>query len=270
MALGWISVVPSFRPPETTVDLVAALASSGPVVVADDGSPCTYDRILGRIQETADVTVIRNPTNRGIARALNQGLGYARAQKLQWLLTVDQDSFVDQGYPPTMVDFANSIVAQGVKVGAVGAGQVLDASGPLTYPCKVTSAESTTITVTEEVLQSGTLWAVEGLVEIGGFDESLGMDAVDAAACVRLRAGGYQVVINPTLTVKHQIEGAQQIRLLGRNVMVTGHSPARRRAIVRNRLRLFPEEFAQSPRHAIRTVRRGLVNVLALPLRRKM
>jgi len=47
---------------------------------------------------------------------------------------------------------------------------------------------------------------------------------------------------------------------LGRTVMVTNHSPARRATMVRNRLALAPAEFRQSPKHAFRTLRRVTVN----------
>jgi hypothetical protein len=42
--------------------------------------------------------------------------------------------------------------------------------------------------------------------------------------------------------------------------MVTGHSPERRASMLRSRLRLFPVEFNESPRHALRTIRRVAVN----------
>lgn len=269
VAGGWLSVVPTFRPSEQTVHLIRVLAASGPVVVSDDASPCTSDRILSTIAEVPGVTLIRNSRNRGIGRGLNQGLEYARTQGLRWLLAVDQDSQLEEAYAATMVGFADLLVSSGVNVGAIGAGRVLDASGPLTYPTRIERFSDMDVTVTEEVLQSGTLWSVAALTHVGGFDESLGMDAVDAAACLALRAQGFMIALHPSLALKHHIEGAQQFHLLGRTVMVTGHSTARRRAIVRNRLRLFPREFAQSPTHALRTLRRSAVNFVAVPLRRK-
>lgn len=269
MAAGWVSVVPTFRPPQATEDLIRTLARSGPVVVSDDASPCTFDHLLARIADIPSVTLIRNSRNRGIGRALNQGLQFATEHSLPWILTIDQDSRVDERYPATMVDFAHSLAASGVDVGAVGAGNVVDASGPLRYPTQIAHIGDHELTMTEEVVQSGTVWSVSALTEVRGFDESLGMDAVDAAACLALREAGSVVALNPAATFEHEIEGAQQIRLLGRDVMVTGHSTARRKAIVRNRLRLFPREFAQSPVHALRTLRRSAVNVVAMPLRRK-
>ena len=269
VAGGWLSVVPTFRPSEETVNLIRVLAASGPVVVSDDASPCTSDRALSTIAEVPEVTLIRNARNHGIGRGLNQGLADARARNLRWLLAVDQDSQLEEAYAATLAEFADSLVSSGVKVGAIGAGQVLDASGPVMYPTRIDRHGGVDVTVTEEVLQSGTLWSVPALTHVGGFDESLGMDAVDAAACLALRAQGFVIALHPSLAFEHRIEGAQQLNLLGRKVMVTGHSAARRRAIVRNRLRLFPREFAQSPVHALRTLRRSAVNFVAVPFRRK-
>jgi GT2 family glycosyltransferase len=116
------------------------------------------------------------------------------------------------------------------------------------------------VLVTEEVIQSGALWMVPALVKIGGFDESLGIDAVDAAACLRLREAGYLIALAPNVSLEHNLGDSRQVNLFGRSVMVTNHSPARRATMVRNRLRLAPAEFKQSPKHAFRTLRRVTVN----------
>jgi len=269
VATQLVSVVPTFNPGAEALDLVQTLATSAPVVVSDDASACTADPVLAAMGAMEGVRVIRNDRNQGIGRGLNQGLLFAREIGAPWLLTVDQDSMVDSHYAPAMVEYANQLIASGVRLAALGAGDVRDASGPLVYPTRSIPHGREQVVVTEEVVQSGTLWSVDALTQIGGFDESLGMDAVDAAACLGLRARGFLVAVDPQRTLKHRIDGAQQVSILGKQVMVTGHSSARRQAIVRNRLRLFPGEFRQSPVHAVRTVRRGLVNYLAVPLRKR-
>ena len=118
------------------------------------------------------------------------------------------------------------------------------------------------VPTTQEVIQTGTLWSIAALEAIGGFDESLGIDAVDAAACVRLRASGYSLVLAPDVAIAHQVGTSREVSVLGRKVMATGHSPERRTTIVRNRLRLAPEEFQQDPVHALRTLRRMAMGTL--------
>ena len=113
---------------------------------------------------------------------------------------------------------------------------------------------------TEELIQTGTLWHVGALRDAGGFNEGLGIDAVDAAACLALRQNDYQIGIARGLALDHAIGNSITVRIGGRSIMVTRHSPERRTTMLRNRIRLFPAEFRQSPRHAFRTVRRVAVN----------
>jgi rhamnosyltransferase len=254
-----VAVVPCYRPDaDDLVPLVRDLLTQAPVVVvADDASPCTADPTLRTIGALGAV-VVRHRRNAGIARSLNDGLRVAREEHADWLLTVDQDSVLPAGYVAAVLSAAEDacgVLGMG-HVGAVAAGAVADVSGALTYPVTVHSG----VTTTAEVIQTGTLWSVEGLTAIGGFDETFGIDAVDAAACVRLRAHDRRIVLVPGLTLDHRVGDGRQVEILGRSVHASGHSPERRTTIVRNRLRLAPEEFAQSPAQGFRSLRRMLMN----------
>ena len=109
-------------------------------------------------------------------------------------------------------------------------------------------------------MQSGALWNVQALDRVGGFDSDLAIDAVDAAACLRLREVGFVIAVTAEVTISHNLGAARQVRLFGRTVTVTGHSRSRRASIIKNRLKLAPAEFRQSPKHALRTLRRVAVN----------
>jgi rhamnosyltransferase len=255
-------VVPTYRPHASALtQLLGQLHAYGiPILVSDDASPGGFPRAV----ELPDgCQLVRHHENRGIARGLNDGLAHAVALDAEWLLTVDQDTVLPHGYLERLLDQADLAVSAlgSQRIGAIGAGEVADASGPIRYPIMWQAG----LPMTLELIQTGTLWSVEALREIGGFDERLGIDAVDAAACVRLRAAGHAVLVAPAARIEHQIGSARQFRVLGRTVMSTGHSPARRETMVRNRLRLAPEEFRQSPRQAFRTLRRiGVSTLLAV------
>lgn len=249
-------VVPTYRPSAATVRLVETLASSAAVVVSDDASPSTSDGILRAIASLPDVHLVRHERNRGIARGLNDGLTLAQQSQRRWLLTVDQDSVIPNNYLELLQAAAEERASRGAAIGAIGAGEIRELSGVLRYP--VTQSDHGPIT--EELIQTGTLWSVSALAEIGGFDESLGMDAVDAAACLALRKRNYAICVAEGLTLSHVIGSARTITLMGRTIMITGHSPERRSTMIHNRLRLFRAEFQESPRHALRTLRRVAVN----------
>lgn len=256
MSEDLLVVVPTFRPEVDVVATLEQIAGTSRVLVVDDGSPCTFDPVLRDISNIPNVTVRRFPANAGIARSLNLGLSEAWASGARWLLSIDQDSRIEADYPRIAVAAATSAHDSGVRVGALGAERVLDASGSISYPTFIVESGGRTFHVTHEVLLSGTLWNVHLLKELHGFREDFGMDAVDAAACLAVRQEGYAVLLSQELTLHHKLGRAERVNFLGRTVLKTGHSSNRRLAMVRNRLRLFPAEFRQSPIHAFRTVRR--------------
>jgi len=264
-----VVVVPTFNPPQNPdlEKLVRTLASSGfPVLISDDASVVTHDPALHQLRQIPGVQITRHLRNEGIARGLNDGLDLALSLGATWLLTVDQDSLVDSNYIPTLLTFANSINNQlwtDNPIGALAPASISDSSGAITYPTQeLATSRAISLLITEEVMQSGALWNVQALDQVGGFDEDLAIDGVDAAACLRLREAGFVIAVTPDVTVQHNLGAARQVRLLGRMVTVTGHSRSRRASIIKNRLKLAPAEFKQSPKHALRTLRRVAVNEL--------
>ena len=262
-----VVVVPTFNPPATPnlEKLVTTLALSGfPVLISDDASVVTHDPALHQLRDIPGVRITRHLRNKGIARGLNEGLELARTVGATWLLTVDQDSLVTSDYIPTLLNFANTINNQlwtDNPIGAVAPASISDASGEITYPTKVlATSQVNSLLTTEEVMQSGALWNVQALDRVGGFDSDLAIDAVDAAACLRLREVGFVIAVTAEVTISHNLGAARQVRLFGRTVTVTGHSRSRRASIIKNRLKLAPAEFRQSPKHALRTLRRVAVN----------
>jgi rhamnosyltransferase len=206
--------------------------------------------------------MLRHHVNEGIGRGLNYGLAFAQECGADWMLTVDQDSRLPHGYVEHLAGVADDVLSAGVRVGVMGALHIDDASGDFTYPTELSNDALQPYPETEELIASGSLWNVAALVSIGGFDSTLGMDAVDSAACLSLREAGYRVIALPGITFEHRIGAGDRAQILGRSVLRTGHSRQRRQSILANRLRLFPREWRQSPRHAIRTVRRAGVNVI--------
>jgi rhamnosyltransferase len=257
------AVIPVYRPEGSALlALIDSLTSSSvPVLVTDDASPCTFDHVMRAVADRG-VSMVRHPRNAGIARGLNEGLAFARERGSSWLLTIDQDSSLPSGYIEALLAAAPAESGlwsdpSALRAGVIGAGIIGDASGDLRYPTHSEQGFS----ITEEVFQSGSLWSVKALTEVGGFDECLGIDGVDSAACLALRKAGYSVVVAPSVRLSHTLGSqARSVRILGREVVSSGHSPERRESMVRNRLRLAPAEFAESPMHALRTLRRLAMN----------
>ena len=251
-----VAVIATYRPSPNVADLVRVVRNMvDRVVVADDASPCTYDKTLRDLSSITDVQVRGFRDNQGIARSLNVGLQVANEIGTGWLLTLDQDTQLPDSYVDTLMTDAVQAQHEGIPVGVIAPREIHDRAGKITYPEKSTQGWLSTA----EILQSGALWSADALNQIGGFDEDFGMDAVDAAACLALRERGYAVLLCIKCTFSHEWGNGSRIKILGRSVAVTGHSPARRTSIIRNRLRLAPREFRQSPAQGFRSLRRLVV-----------
>lgn len=253
-----VAVVATYRPgAESLLALLDDLAHEAvTTIVVDDASPCTFDPLLrevaGRVIAGTPVKVQRFDNNRGIARSLNAGLALARELHASWLLTLDQDTRLPAGVVEQLLATAAGAKQAGLLVGAIGPVIHDTGGGEIKYPTR----ESSGFATTAEIVQSGGLWSVVALQEIDGFDERLGIDAVDAAACLHLRQLDYQVLVDGDARITHRLGSARAVQVLGRTVLATGHSAARRTTMVRNRLQLAPAEFMQSPIQGLRTLRR--------------
>jgi rhamnosyltransferase len=254
-----VAVIPTYRP---SSDLAKRAAGIRPMVdrvlVADDASPCTSDAVLREVSALDGVQVRRFARNAGIARSLNAGLELARGIGAGWLLTVDQDTDVPADYLAALLADLDRATEYGLSIGVIGPQTIGDASGSVGYPTIEVNGWPTTF----EVFQTGALWSVSALHAVDGFDEALGIDGVDAAACLALRRIGLAVALSPSAQLQHAWGQARQVTILGRQVAVTNHSPERRTTMVRNRLRLAPAEFAQSPVQGFRSLRRLAMNTL--------
>jgi len=206
-----VVVIPTFAPPGQLPSLVSAIRESGyPIVVSDDASPCTSDAVLREVASIPNVDVLRHAGNAGIARGLNEGLAVAQLAEAHWILTVDQDSMIATNYLPELLDSASSRLEGGEPLGAIGAEMIEDASGPMTYPLSAAHPNATT----QEIIQTGTLWNAAAMHQVGGFDESMGMDAVDAAACLALRRAGFTIGVAQGLSVG-SLDRSQSGRAVG-------------------------------------------------------
>lgn len=84
------------------------------------------------------------------------------------------------------------------------------------------------------LINSMSLWKIEALRQIGGHDERLGVDHVDTDYCLRAKALGYKLVLDPGVTFLHTIGSRHRYSFLGISLQAGGHSPERREQIGRN------------------------------------
>jgi rhamnosyltransferase len=213
------AVVSLFNPTDGVLANAAALlAQVAKVVVVDDGSPLDSSRVLDELASMG-CEVVRLSSNSGIAAALNAGISAALAAgpKPDFVLTMDQDSLLDDGYVEALLTAASAARGAGVPVGMVAPGSVRGLPvrrGPVLHGVQLGG----------EPIQSGLLVPVPVLERLGLLQGSLFIDGVDSEFYLRCRSHGLQVVLAPGASLGHALGSHVPARIFGRNVSLGGRA----------------------------------------------
>src|SRR5436190_6056253 len=149
----------------------------------------------GELQfESNKIVYVANRVNKGIATGLNQAAGLAIQDQMEWLLTMDQDSWFEQGSITSYLDcFSHfgdkeSIACFGVEF--------LD-HHPDSKTCEVAKVS--------RMITSGTLMNLNSYRDIGPFNEELFIDQVDFEYCYRAVLKGFVNIQFTNIVLKHAL-----------------------------------------------------------------
>ena len=186
---------------------------------------------------TANCEYIYNNSNIGIAAALNKGANMAISNGGTWLLTMDQDSRFDSDGLKKLIQYVVS--ARLFKIGIVS---------PL-HKTKITGMPSESTEFVETVMTSGNIVNLDAFQQIGGFDESYFIDAVDWEYCLRLGLAGFKVVRVNEVILEHELGNITfHKNIFGREIYTHNYGCIRRYYISRNKLRISKRYFFSYPK----------------------
>ncbi len=200
------------------------LAQVGALVIVDNGSGAQTQEMLRGIAADARVSLVLNPTNLGVASALNRGVESARAAGFAWVLLLDQDSDLHEGMLTSLIE-VRAAYPEPARVAVIGAG--------FAEETRPTSAAAPWQEV-ESVITSGSLIPLVLHAAIGPFRDEFFIDYVDSEYCFRARAQGLRVLRTTQPLMSHTIGAPTRHEVLGVAKWTTNHSPDRRYYIARN------------------------------------
>jgi GT2 family glycosyltransferase len=228
-------VIPCWNRAQYTLRCLESIAAHTPpgsyeVILVDNGSTDVTSRLTS--SDDGTITVIRNPTNLGYARACNQGAWDARGDILVML---NNDTEVLPGWlPPLLADLDGnpgagivgarlllpdgSLQHAGVVLGTTAADGLLDGlhrydRQPGNHPPALQRTRLRVVT--------GALMAVRAdlFASLGGFDEQYVNGNEDVDLCLRAGERGWQVVYEPACcSVHHEsASGPERFSHVGAN-----------------------------------------------------
>ncbi len=212
-------VVPTWN---RAASAVAAVASLGRLahpnhftIVVDNGSRAgERDALAAALAGRDDVTLLALPTNRGFAGAVNVGLAAAFTRGAGAVLVLNDDAEV----APDLLHAVTAVTRADPRAGVV-APRIVDAAsgrevsrgervwlplvclprtmlrvrGAATAPYEVASVLGVAFLVTHACWE-----------RIGGLEESFFAYYEEVDYCLRARAAGFRVVVNPASVVRHE------------------------------------------------------------------
>lgn len=215
-----------YHPTNSDLDNMTELATWGVRVVAVVNAISNAQR--DKLPAGPGVTVIVNPSNLGLARALNQAVGTAIDAGAHFVLMLDQDS------RPT-VEMLDRLAAAATAIEEKG--RALACVAPLLRDLKAVTEQSGEIAETvmgSTFATSGTMLTRQAWEKVGPMCERLFIDGIDHEWCFRARAAGFETVLVPSAVMIHDM-GDAAINVMGRFRPVH-RSPVRHYFIVRNTL----------------------------------
>jgi rhamnosyltransferase len=222
----------------------SCLAAEKPVslLAVDNGSTDSTLAILKSIHDN-QLSIISAGYNSGLGAAFNVGIKAACDRGLQWLYILDQDSVLVPGCLEKLFQTAQDLLKHTLSVAAISPTVRCRAYPEIIhYPLKwngkqfltevhgVGSAFSGAVQV-DSPISSGTLYRVEALKAIGGFNESYFIDFVDHDCHLRLRKAGYTLWWEKKAVMFHQLGAIQRMTESG---LWIEHEPFRYYYMARN------------------------------------
>ena len=242
-----LAVIVSFNGGPGLRDACRALRGQvADILLVDNGSGPESSEVLDELERDLGVTVIRLGENRGVGHALNVGVEHARRLGHSWLLTMDQDSVVEEA----MVRAYQAAVAR--DPGIVSLAPVTsDADAGHMVPTRQDYA-----------ITSGNLVRLSVFDEVGPYDEAMFVDCLDFDFSLRLRSAGYRITRVPDAHLRHRV-GHRFAAPRWVQRFYTLHPPVRRYYMFRNYCYLAERHLRRFPLFILKL---GVLHVVLLVL----
>ena len=255
------AVVVAYHPDTLFEQRLSAILSQVELLVLVDNTPGEAGSLRPKppAHLHTSVQLVQNPTNIGIAAALNQGLQLALEAGCQWLLTLDQDTQCYSDMVQTLLQAAASCNPKPTVVGA----NYFDAKRKRH---EAPPDDSQRCIERKTVITSGCLVDATFAHEVGGFRDDYFIDQVDHEFCLRIRAHSGRVVITSRPAMDHCVGGetGPKVPFLGQ--MLPDHSALRKYYITRNTITTVATYWKREPEWCMRRVARLLTGFVSMTI----
>jgi rhamnosyltransferase len=139
-----------------------------------------------------DILIYDNSfNNKGLSYRYNQALDYAQKNNKQWILLLDQDSYIDKNSFIKYIKCINNFKSNNIAIFSI------NTKHKDTIDC--------IYQLNKIHISSGSIINVEIALKIGSFDDNLFIDEVDHEFALKAIVNGYKTVFFKKIYIKHKL-----------------------------------------------------------------
>ncbi len=232
-----------FHPSPSVWGLVRAIVPEVDLVVLVDDSGASA-LVVPDEPLLEGCRLLANPTNMGLAHALNRGCSAALDDGADVIITLDQDATLPPGFVRRAVELLDRRRQEDASVAAVAPQSVNGI--PHQHRHRHGDHECSLW-----VVQSGLTIGADALRTVGRFREDFVIDALEVDFVMRLHRAGLHVVLEEDLALEHAIGDPRTGQLLGLGFRASNHSARRVYSIARNNAYLASRNVLREPRWSL-------------------
>lgn len=237
-------VVALYHPKSSIIENIQSYIDFIDNLYVVDNSGSIDSDVIDEIKKIKKCIYVSNNGNQGIAHALNVGVGLASNNDASWVLTMDQDSFFEEGALNNMLHWIGLNDTE--RVGIVS---------PIHETVGRPYDKSNDTVEVLTTMASGNLLNVKAYKVAGPFRDDFFIDCVDHEYCLRLKTFNYKTLLNCSSVLKHNLGDSAIVSFMGVSVVYTNHNRIRRYYRTRNRLKVIKMYWLKEPMYCVREIR---------------
>ena len=216
------------------------------VIIVDNGSTDNTLEIINSIN-LPNVFILKNDNNIGIASALNKGAALAFEFGFTWILTMDQDSILDEFFMDEIIKVYDQLSDDVRKMTACLAPSLILQGSKKSSNCR----SYRDFIFKDYVITSGNVVNLFYLNHVGGYTEKLFIDSVDFDFCLRLRELNLLVVVCLKAFMFHELGSIKKIKFLIFTFNIHIHTKMRKYYMSRNHVYILKRFYKSNIKFCI-------------------
>ena len=202
------------------------------IIVIDNGSGNVeeIEELINGIN--SNIELVKWEKNKGIAFALKVIMDYSKKEQAEWVLTLDQDSIVQEGLIAEYLKYANQ-----QECSNVGMFTCLIKDRNFSDPKH--EVQRGNLQKVDCCITSGAFCSVEKYKHINGYDVSFFIDCVDFDICYQLRDAGFDICRINYLGLIHEVGHGENRHFFLKKIVIYHHNEKRIYTLSRNMMYLW-------------------------------